>query len=313
MNNGRIQRVLVLLNATAGTLAKADDAKAEGDRIKRLFAEQGVEADVRSEPVKDLCEHANGACSDKSFDAIIAGGGDGTLNAVASIVAKHDHVFGVLPLGTHNHFSKDIDVPLDLDDAVRALAGGEIRDLPVGEVNGKLFLNFASIGIHPEIVKHRDAQRKALGRRKFVAMFVASCKVLARFPLVRVRITADDRKPFSRITPSVVIGNNVHQLNVFGFTGGHYDDRGTFSVFVARPHGRLSMIWLSVRALFGSLEKAEHFEAIAAKRVTLEPNKEIARVSIDGEVLDMTPPLMFAMRDKPLKVLMPKGASLSDG
>lgn len=306
MKEHHIQRVLVLLNATAGTLAKADDTGAEGDRIKRLFAAQGIDADVRSQPVKELCEAASGACAADDFDAIIAGGGDGTLNAVASVVAEHDKVFGVIPLGTHNHFAKDLGVPLDLEEALAALARATVQELPVGEVNGKLFLNFSSIGIHPEIVRHRDAQQKVLGRRKFFAMFLASLKVFARFPLMRVRIAADDRPPFVRVTPSVILGNNVHQLQVFGLTGGHYDNRETLSIFVARSHGRLSMFWLSLRALVGSLERAEDFESLAAKAVTIDSLKEHTRVSLDGEVVDMEPPLKYRMREKGLKVLMPQ-------
>src|SRR6185503_10902419 len=112
-----------------------------------------------------------------SLAAVVAGGGDGTLNTIAAALAGSGKPLGVLPLGTHNHFAKDIAVPLDLDAAVEALARGvargESRDVDVGEVNGRLFLNFSGVGLHPQVVKHRDVQRALLGRKKFFAMFVA--------------------------------------------------------------------------------------------------------------------------------------------
>lgn len=300
-----IKRLLVLVNESAGTLAKARDAEGESGRIRGLFAAQGVEAIVRSEAMNDLCDAAAQACSAGDFDAVIAGGGDGTLNAIAAVVAEQDGVFGVLPLGTHNHFAKDIGVPLDLEQAVAALARGVIETIPVGLVNGRLFLNFSSIGIHPEIVKHRDAQRKVLRRWKFWAMFISYIKMLGRFPLMRVRMAVDDQNPFQRVTPSVVIGNNAHQLRVFGFEGGHFEDRTSFSLLVARPHGRWSMVWLSIRAFFGTLEKAENFDAISARRVVIDITKKNVRVSIDGEVIDLNPPLKYELRQPGLRVLVP--------
>jgi diacylglycerol kinase family enzyme len=300
-----IQRVLVLLNATAGTLAKANGAGAASERIRALFAAEGINADVRSGAVKSLCDAAHGACGSAEYGVIIAGGGDGTLNAVAGVVAEHDKVFGVLPLGTHNHFAKDMGIPLKLEDAIVALARGTVREVPVCEVNGQLFLNFSSIGVHPEVVRHRDAQRKALGRRKFFAMFIASIKVLVRFPLIRVRIAIDHGPPFARVTPSVIVGNNVHQLRMFGLVGGDYADRGTLGVFVARSRGRMGMLWLSVRALVGSLDRAETFEALSGSTARIENRHRTLHVSIDGEVTDLPPPLQYRIRAKLLKVLVP--------
>src|SRR6185503_2272868 len=120
---------------------------------------------------------AREAAADASLAAVVAGGGDGTLNTIAAALAGTGKPFGVLPLGTHNHFAKDMAVPLDLAAAVAALARGvargRFRDVDVGEVNGRLFLNFSGIGLHPLVVKHRDVQRAVLGRNKFVAMCVA--------------------------------------------------------------------------------------------------------------------------------------------
>src|SRR5688500_1443894 len=197
-------RVLVILNQAAGTLA-ASQAGDEPVRIRAGFAAAGVEADVRSVEGPDL-ERVTRQAGAEGFDAVVAGGGDGTLNTIANALAGGPVAFGVLPLGTHNHFAKELNVPLDLDAAVPALAAGTTTQLDVGEVNGRVFLNFSSLGLHPMMVKHRDAQRDVLGRNKFVAMFVALLHVLRRLPVVRVKIWFGDTV-IRRTTPSVIVGN----------------------------------------------------------------------------------------------------------
>ena len=120
-------KAVVLLNESAGTLAASRDG-GEAARIRAGFAAHGVDADVRSVSPDDLERVSREAAADAAVAAVVAGGGDGTLNTIAAALAGTGKPFGVLPLGTHNHFAKDMAVPLDLGDAVAALA----RHLGVG-------------------------------------------------------------------------------------------------------------------------------------------------------------------------------------
>src|SRR5690349_5920669 len=110
-------RVLVLLNPKSGTLATSA-AGDEPQRVRRGLEARGHEVDVRmvdrgGPNVDELVAAARAG----AYDAVIAGGGDGTLNTIANALAGGPVPFGVLPLGTHNHFAKDQHVPLDLDAA----------------------------------------------------------------------------------------------------------------------------------------------------------------------------------------------------
>ena len=300
-------KVLVLLNEAAGTLAKSTTAD-EPERIRHAFAAHGINAEVRTVPGEELESFTRQAATDPAVLAVVAGGGDGTLNTIASALAGTGKPYGVLPLGTHNHFAKDMNVPLDLDAAVAALArgvaAGASRDIDVGEVNGRLFLNFSGIGLHPLVVKHRDTQRAVLGRNKFVAMFVALLRVLRRLPVLRVRIEAD-ALDVRRITPSVIVCNNPHQMRVFGVENVSYPDRSTLNVYVARSTNWLGLIWLIVRAAFRTLDSASKFEAFALEEVTIHTRRPSARVSTDGEVTDMPTPLRYRVRRAGLKVVTP--------
>jgi diacylglycerol kinase family enzyme len=296
-------KLLVLLNGSAGTLANSA-TKDEPERIRRAFEAAGQQVEVRDVEGAKLEEETRNALTSE-FDAIIAGGGDGTLNTIANVVAGSGKAYGVLPLGTHNHFAKDLGIPLELEPAIEALARGEVTDLPVAEVNGRIFLNFSALGFHPELVRHRDAQRKTLGRKKWQAMIVAFFHVFTRFPIIRVRlISAGDA--VRRITPSVIVCNNPHQMKVFGVESASVPERGLLNVYVARRTGRLTMVWLFIRAMFKSLDTAKNFEAIALREVTIDTAHRHARVSVDGEVTDMRPPLKYKVRETGLKVIVPR-------
>jgi diacylglycerol kinase family enzyme len=303
-------RVLVLLNQAAGTLAGSPTGD-EPARIRAGFEAAGVNVEVRSIDGKDLDAAARRAGAE-GFDTVIAGGGDGTLNTVANALAGGPVAFGVLPLGTHNHFAKELNVPLDLDPAVAALARGVTRDLDVGEVNGRLFLNFSGLGLHPMLVKHRDAQREALGRKKFVAMFVALFSVLRRLPVLRVRLWFGDTT-VRRLTPSVIVCNNAHQMEVFGLANISYPDRAKLNVYLARATKWYGVVWLIIRAAFRSLETAKNFEAMVLPEFTVETRKRHARVSIDGEVTDMQTPLRYRVRRGGLKILAPVSDAPTEG
>ena len=296
-------RVLVLLNQAAGTLANSSTGD-EPARIAAGFQSAGVEADVRSVLGADL-EPTLADLRDGEFDAVVAGGGDGTLNTIANHLAGKRTAFGVLPLGTHNHFAKEMGVPLDLDAAVAALARGRVIDLDVGEVNGRVFLNFSGLGLHPLVVKHRDAQRESLGRKKFFAMFVAFFRVLRTLPVMRVELSFGDTV-LRRITPSVIVCNNAHQMAVFGVENISYPDRGVLNVYLARSTSRFGLVWLIVRAVMHRLNTARKFEALVLPEVTIDATNRHARVSIDGEIVDLRTPLHYRVHRKGLRVIVPE-------
>lgn len=295
-------RVLVILNQAAGTLV-ASSSGDEEHRIRAGFTAGGVDAEVRKVDGADLAAVARSA-GGEGFDAVIAGGGDGTLNTIANAIAGTSIAFGVLPLGTHNHFAKELNIPLELDAAVTALARGRVIDLDVGEVNGRIFLNFSGLGLHPLVVKHRDAQRQTLGRKKFVAMFFAIFTVLRRLPVRRIKLRTHDRV-IRRVTPSVIVCNNSHQMKVLGIENLTTADRGTLNVFLARSTNWWGIVWLIIRAVFRRVESAKNFESLVLEEFSIETHHRDARVSIDGEVTDFSTPLNYRVRRGGLKVIIP--------
>ena len=298
-------KAIALLNADAGTLTamRAVDAQL---KIERAFAAAGGTIFVRFVKGDELAAAAREASRASEADVVIAGGGDGTLNTVADIVAGSDKAFGVLPLGTHNHFAKDLNIPLDLSEAAAALARGRIIYLPVGEVNGRLFLNFSAIGLHPEVVREREAQREESGRGKWPAMLVAVFRKIRDLPVHRVTLTSRGHT-IARRTPSVIICNNPHQMTVFGVENASIPERGLLNVYVTTRSKRRTVVALMMRAAAGGLHPSTpHFEAMALPEVRIDARRSHMAVSIDGEVVDLRTPLKYRIRPLPLRVLVPQ-------
>ena len=128
---------MVIVNAGAG-LGYCGEWSAG---LAEKFRAQGAEADITlARSGGEMIARARRAVADGA-PVVVAGGGDGTINAVASALVGSQTRLGVLPLGTLNHFAKDMNIPLDLDAAVANAVRGKTARVDVGEVNGRIFLN----------------------------------------------------------------------------------------------------------------------------------------------------------------------------
>jgi diacylglycerol kinase family enzyme len=209
-------------------------------------------------------------------------------------------------LGTLNHFAKDLHIPLDLDAAARVLLDGREARVDVGEVEGRIFLNNSSLGLYPSIVRHREKQQERLGRGKWPAFVWATLTVLKRYPFLNVRLSTDDQRLIRR-TPFVFVGNNEYQMESFDIGARSCIDAGHLSLYVAHRTGRLGLLRLAWRALFGGLRDAEDFDALCTKEVFIETRRpKRLRVATDGEVTVMTTPLHYRVRPGALRVIVPK-------
>ena len=197
---------------------------------------------------------------------IVAGGGDGTVSTVAAALVDTDISLGVLPLGTLNHFAKDLGLPLELDAAVGCIAGGATSRVDVGEVNGRVFVNNSSLGLYPDIVRDREQQQKRFGRGKWHALLRASIAALRRYPFLHVSLTVEGRERAYR-TPFVFIGNNDYRMEGLALGERTALDDGLLSLYVAQRPGRLRLVQLALRALLGRLRETRDFDQMHATEI----------------------------------------------
>ena len=155
----------------------------------------------------DDCSARCAAVVERGDALIVVGGGDGTISAAASALVGTETRLGILPLGTLNHFARDLGIPTELAEAAKLIADGSPRQVDVAEMNERIFINNSAIGLYPLMVMDRDLQQKRLGRSKKLAMIVASVRTLARFGHQRLTLTVNDEKE-SVDTPLLFVGNN---------------------------------------------------------------------------------------------------------
>lgn len=234
---------------------------------------------------------------------VVAGGGDGTLSAVASALVGTDKILGVLPLGTLNHFAKDLGIPLDVEPAIETIATGRAIAVDVGAVNGRFFLNNSSLGIYPKIVDRRDAQRKH-GKRKWPAFFSAALAALQRYPVLRVRLSGDGQQ-LNRKTPVVFIGNNEYQIEGLNLGARKCLNGGRLCLYVLHDTGRWGLLRLALKALLGAASSKEPFDALSATEFAVDTRRRRVRVALDGETVTMETPLTYRIHAGALRVIVP--------
>jgi diacylglycerol kinase family enzyme len=289
--------VPVILNAKAGAGAKVED-------LKQAFGEAGFDAEVSAlgagEDLRDLARRAL-----KHRPAVlVAAGGDGTVSSLADVVRGTDTALGIVPLGTLNHFARDLGIPLDPVQAACTIAAGRRMVVDVGEVNGRCFLNNASLGLYPGIVRERERQQRRLRRSKRAAMLWATLAVLDRPPFLDLRLELEDGT-LDCLAPFVFVGNNDYQLAGFDIGTRARLDAGVLTVYTTRRCTAGGLLTLAVRALCGQLRQADDFMDCTVKSLRVESPLARLLVATDGEVSRMDTPLEFRIRPLSLQVIGP--------
>ena len=289
----------VIINARSGF----SDKEAARRLLTETFHAEGISAEISlAKSGAEVAELAREAALE-SWAVIVAGGGDGTINSVASAVVGTDKILGVLPLGTLNHFAQDLKIPLDLESAARTLVSGHAVNVDVGEVSGRIFLNNSSLGLYPTIVRERQKQQR-LGSGKWPAFVWAAIAALRRYPFLHVRLTASG-KSFDLNTPFVFVGNNKYVMEGFNIGRRERLDQGQLSVYITNRTGRWGLVRLALRALLGHLRDEKDFLVLLTDEVKIKTRHKRLRVAFDGEVDLIEGPLHYRVRPGALRVIVP--------
>ena len=303
----KVMKASVLLNAAAGSVDSEETAQ-QVARVLAAFRTAGAEAVVCALEPSSLPTAVEKAVRSDA-DVVVMGGGDGTLNCGVGALAGGDKPLGILPLGTLNHFAKDLGIPMDLDEAVRTVVAGHVRAVDLGEVNGRFFLNNSSLGIYPEVVEERDQIHDRGSGSKWPAMLRAALGQLRRFPVVTAVLRLPERT-LTVTSPLVFIGNNRYEMKLFAVGRRPQLDRGELWLYVARNRSRAGFLGLAVKALLGRLDPANDFESegLPALEVASFWRRSI-QVALDGEVMRLSMPLRYRVRPRALRVITPPAAA----
>lgn len=294
----------VLINQAGGKAAAAGDALA--DKVRSAFAEAGAEVDVMMLDGAAL-QSAVRALVGKEKRIVVAGG-DGTISCAAALLVGSDTELAILPLGTLNHLAGDAGIPADMIAAAHVAVHGHAQKVDTGRLGQRTYVNNASIGLYPMMVRQREAeQRRGLG--KWRAAIPAAWSAFRKLPVLTLEISAlgpQRAEPLRVTTPLLFVGNNQYSLKP-GSVGRRASlTQGKLSLFAVRHCRRVDLAWFALRFVLGRTDRAADFVAIGDfEALQVNAMTPVLDVALDGELLREENPLRFSIQPASLSLVMP--------
>lgn len=287
------RRALLLLNPHA----RLGDSPLDG--AMRVFANAGIGVAVErygsgAEVSPDIVRRASG------FDLVVVGGGDGTVNAAAHGVLQTGLPMGILPMGTANDLARTLSIPAAPDDAARVIVAGQTRQIDVGDVNGHLFFNVASIGLAADLARRLTPTAKKRWGQLAYAIAAIRTLVSAR-PISASIVTRDGETKVK--TLQIAVGN-----------GRHYGGGTVIEASATIDDGHLDLYSLEVSSVWklalmlrdfrrgshGLWREVRTHRCVEFEIRTRKPQP----VNTDGDLVTFTP-AYFSIRPSALAVFAP--------
>lgn len=293
-------QLVVIVNEGSGSVAHLTT------NCAALFKSHNLEPVVLSaRDGKELQSHVKRAANEHAR-AIIAAGGDGTINTFAQALAGSTVPLGVIPSGTFNYVAKNLGIPEEAENAAALIAAHHTVAIDTPTVNDRVFLNNASIGLYATAIWQREQQQARFGRHRWVAFVAALYAMMRPGRLLDIEVETDNATRRFR-THILFVGNNARQLEDYNLKGSDCLARGSLVFHVAKPHGRLGLLILALRLIFGHTTQADELESFCSSNVTISARRRRAlRVAVDGELVRLHLPLKFSIRRKALTMLLPE-------
>lgn len=260
----------------------------------------GSEPDIKTLMQKIFQRHAQYS----DCGVIVAAGGDGTLNAVASQMLKQKIPMGILPLGTFNYVARVLHIPLNILEAANVIATGEPRASHLACINDQIYLNNASLGLYPLFIKKREEYNRRFGRFPLNA-YTSGLDVLIRDRKeLKLEIEVDGQK-YPVKTPLIFFGNNQLQLKELNLKISKCAEVGEIAGVVIAKGDKATLFKTLFQTIRGKLENASDVYSFGAQKVIVYSKKPKLTVAVDGEIVSMTTPLTLHVEKNALKIMVP--------
>jgi diacylglycerol kinase family enzyme len=288
-----------------------EEAQARLDTLRRVMDEAGRRHEIlcidgRQSPHEVAARAVAWAVAQDG--AVVAAGGDGTLNTVAQAVLPTGRPMGVVAQGTFNYFARSHGLSTTTEEAARQLLTARVQPVQVGLLNDRVFLVNASLGLYPQLLQDREAFKQQFGRYRFNAVLAALGTILRHHREWTLELELGERTVTVR-TATLFVGNNRLQVEQLGLPEAAVVGQGALAAVMVRPVSRLGMLGLALRGALGRLGEAANVANFAFRRLTVSPGTghraRHVKVAIDGEVLQLRTPLTFSLSPTPLQLLVP--------
>ena len=305
------RRYALVMNGSAGSVAGADPE----ERLKTLAAE--LQKATGHPPVeattakgKDLAQAVEHAAAGAA-DVVVIAGGDGTVSYAAPILRKHGKILAIVPLGTYNLLARDLEIPLETEDAIATLASGVVREIDVATVNGHMFLCQSGFGLFSGVAYARQKFRKKSMLGKWAQSAMAFADAAWRLRRVGITVRADGVKHRFR-TLAMLVAINTYHRNPGKMLQRDRLDGGKFALYSVRYRTVAGLILFAVKLVLGRWHKDERLDILASRHLVVTSrrrrNRTLRRrlaITADGELLFMNTPITYEILPRALKILAP--------
>ncbi|MDM1251154.1 NAD(+)/NADH kinase [Acinetobacter johnsonii] len=240
----------------------------------------------------------------ENVGVVVAAGGDGTLNAVASKLMGTDIPMGILPLGTFNYVARVLNIPLDLLDAAKTISEGQPRSVHVAQLNQHIYLNNASLGLYPLFIQKREQFNKHFGRFPLHAYTSALDVLIRDRKELKLEVEVDGQR-YPVKTPLIFFGNNQLQLAEMKLRIAEAAEAGKVAGVVVAKSDKRTLFKTLWQLIKGNLDQASDVYSFAADEVIVHSKRNKLTVAVDGEIVTMTPPLKITVRKHALNIMVP--------
>lgn len=297
-------KLKAVFNREGGTF-RTTDMDAYGRKVEEIFHAAGHEIDIAAVSGKEMGDVLEKAARRDDLDAIIAGGGDGTISAAAAVAWKNGMPLGIVPAGTMNLFARSLKLPLDIWKVLDVLATGHIIDADIGSADGRAFVHQFSTGLHARMVRMRDTYSFASRPGKILASTRAAVGVILNPPEFEVDIHIDGREERRKISAISVSNNHFgHDTLMYAdsVTGGH------LGFYTAPPLKPAGVAKLALDIVRGKFRDSTIITETSSQAVDLHFPKASGRINcvIDGELLPLGRDVALRIHPGELKLLVGK-------
>ncbi len=234
----------------------------------------------------------------------IAAGGDGTVHHVMQALVNSDAELGVIPLGTYNHFARDLGIPLDWREALDVALSGSRTQVDTARINDRFFVNNVSIGLYPELVARREERGRDYPRWK--ARLYAIYMTLRKYPHVTLNVESEHRHLSVR-THLFMVSNNHYDLDGIGVEAFRANlNEGRIAVYWLPRTSRLRLMRYVARYLAGRVRETPGFRSFRTTRLRMQTRHDHLEVGVDGELFTMNSPLVITSVPQSLVVRVPR-------
>jgi diacylglycerol kinase family enzyme len=267
------------------------------------FARHGHQLECQVVAGRAVADALRRAATRKAVDVVLAGGGDGTVSTAAGIAFETGKPLAVLPLGTMNLFARALKLPLGLDEALEAIAAGEIGAVDIATANGRVFVHQFGVGIHARLVRIRENMHYDSRVGKMLASLRAIGAAAINPPDFEAELRSGSGIERRRVSGIAVSNNPLGDGQIFA----DRLDSGVLGVYVAAPVSTLALLKLAADVLMGSWRASPAVSEREVDEVTLQfpKRKRGAHAVIDGELIKLERSVTLKMHPRGLKVLRP--------